>query len=44
MSATPLHLMHFEGGDGALGALMLGDADVLDWEERLVEGFSAGSA
>lgn len=33
-----------KGGDGALGALMLGDADVLDWEERLVEGFSAGSA
>lgn len=28
-----------KGGDGALGALMLGDADVLDWEERLVEGF-----
>ena len=32
------------GAEGALGALMLGDADVHEWVERLVEGFSDGAA
>ncbi len=33
-----------KGGDGALGALTLSDSDVQEWIERLVQGFSDGSA
>jgi HD-like signal output (HDOD) protein len=33
-----------KGGDAALGALMLAEVDMLDWVERLVEGFAAGVA
>ena len=32
------------GAEGALGALLLGDAEVHEWVERLVEGFSEGAA
>lgn len=33
-----------KGREGALGALMLSDADADDWVERLVDGFSDGVA
>ena len=33
-----------KGGDAAMGALMLGEQDVDDWVERLIDGFSAGAA
>jgi len=33
-----------KGGDRAAGALMLGDEDVEDWIERLLEGFALGTA
>ena len=33
-----------KGGEPALGALVLGDADVEDWIETLLEGFAAGAA
>jgi hypothetical protein len=33
-----------KGGDAALGALMLSEHDHQDWVERLVEGFSDGTA
>ncbi len=32
------------GSEGALGALMLGDGDAQEWEDRLVDGFSEGAA
>ena len=33
-----------KGGDQAAGALMLGDDDVEDWIDRLLEGFALGTA
>ena len=33
-----------KGGDQAAGALMLGDEDVEDWIEQLLEGFALGTA
>ncbi|MDE1947760.1 MAG: HDOD domain-containing protein [Burkholderiales bacterium] len=33
-----------KGGDAAMGALMLGEQDVDDWVERLLDGFSEGAA
>lgn len=33
-----------KGGDAATGALLLGDADVDEWVERLIEDFAAGLA
>ena len=33
-----------KGGDAAAGALMLGDADIEEWTERLVEDFASGLA
>ncbi len=33
-----------KAGDQAAGALMLGDADVEDWIENLLEGFASGAA
>lgn len=33
-----------KGGSPAAGALMLGDADVEDWIEQLIEGFASGAA
>lgn len=33
-----------KGGDAAAGALLLGDADIDDWVEQLVEDFAAGLA
>lgn len=33
-----------KGGEAAAGALMLGDQDIEDWIERLLEGFALGTA
>jgi len=33
-----------KGGDAAAGALMLGDADIDEWTEKLVEDFASGLA
>lgn len=33
-----------KGGDAAAGALMLGDADIEEWMERLFDDFAAGQA
>jgi len=33
-----------KGGEAAMGALMLSEHDMSDWLERLVDGFSAGTA